>query len=45
MNRSASGKPWLRSKHGKPARQSLKQVKKTEVDWTEKQIDKYQDAY
>ncbi|HJH33318.1 MAG TPA: hypothetical protein K8V68_02450 [Ligilactobacillus aviarius] len=28
-------------KHGKPARQSLKQVKKTEVDWTEKQIDKY----
>ena len=32
-------------KHGKPARQSLKQVKKTEVDWTEKQIDKYQDAY
>ena len=32
-------------KHGKPARQSLKQVKKTEVDWTEKQIDKYQNAY
>ena len=32
-------------KHGKPARQSLKQVKKTEVNWTEKQIDKYQDAY
>ena len=28
-------------KHGKPARQSLKQVKKTEVNWTEKQIDKY----
>lgn len=28
-------------KHGKPARQSLKEVKKTEVDWTEKQIDKY----
>ena len=26
-------------KHGKPARQSLKQVKKTEVNWTEKQID------
>ena len=32
-------------KHGKPARQSLKQVKKAEVNWTEKQIDKYQDAY
>ena len=32
-------------KHGKPARQSLKQVKKTEVNWTEKQIYKYQDAY
>ena len=30
-------------KHGKPARQSLKQVKKTEVNWTEKQIDKYND--
>ncbi|KRM51934.1 hypothetical protein FC64_GL001128 [Ligilactobacillus araffinosus DSM 20653] len=29
-------------KHGKPARQSVKQVKKTEVDWTEKQIEKYQ---
>lgn len=28
-------------KHGKPARQSLKNVKKTEVNWTEKQIDKY----
>ena len=26
-------------KHGKPARQSLKQVKKAEVNWTEKQID------
>ena len=32
-------------KHGKPARQSLKQVKKTEVNWTEKQIDKYQGVY
>ena len=32
-------------KHGKPARQSLKQVKKTEVNWTKKQIDKYQDAH
>ena len=30
-------------KHGKPARQSLKQVKKAEVNWTEKQIDKYND--
>lgn len=28
-------------KHGKSARQSLKQVKKTEINWTEKQIDKY----
>ena len=32
-------------KHGKPARQSMKQIKKTEFNWTEKQIDKYQDAY